>query len=572
MKLSPAFIGELLSRIDIVDIIEPRIQLKKISGANFQALCPFHQEKTPSFSVSQSKQFYYCFGCKASGNAITFLMSYDKLSYLEAVEFLASKVGLKLPDSDLKNQNVQLDSLLMGKSSKYYKLQLSKYRVANDYLLKRGLSTEIIDDFMLGYSPPGWQNLATAIGDNQKIQKQLIELGMLIERGARVFDRFRNRIMFPIHNKKGQIIAFGGRSLDNQSPKYLNSPETSLFHKSKELYGLYQVLQKTRSLDSIIVVEGYLDVISLHQFGITNAVATLGTAISSQHIRSLFHCAQKVIFCFDGDLPGKKAAWKALESMLPLMNEGNDVRFLFLPNNEDPDSFVRRVGYEGFNQSLKSSLSLADFFFKKLIAQTEINSVSGKTRFAFMVDKLLQKIPPGIFGELMYNRLAQTIDLSPSKVNEILKKKFDVPRQSKKADVPINTMLPPVKLAIALLTQKPQLLEKIQIPATFSKVGLKGVASLKCLIAFIERRPKQTTGSLLEFIKEEEDFPLFEKLATIDLLIPEDAWQNELEGAISCILELENQDRIQQLLAKGNLEGLTTEEKLLLQELLLARA
>lgn len=410
------------------------------------------------------------------------------------------------------------------------------------------------------------------LSKNSKIQKnQLIDTGMILQKGTKLFDRFRDRIMFPIHNRKGQIVAFGGRSLNNQMPKYLNSPETELFHKSRELYGLYQVLQTHQSIDQMIIVEGYMDVITLNQFGVTNVVATLGTAISQQHIHTLLRYTQKLIFCFDGDLAGKKAAWRALEIILPLMNEGNDVGFSFLPGGDDPDSFIRRVGNQTFLQQLKTSMPLVDFFFNKLKAQiAQIETIAGKTRLAYMADKFLQKIPPGIFQELMYSQLSQTIGLSLTKVQEILKKASG-PSPKKQTSTTYHKMLAPIRLAIGLLIQNPKLLEKILIPATFNSMELQGIDILKRVIGVIKQNSQQTTGSLLEFFKGEEDFSVISSLAAMDLLIPEDAWQAELQGAFDCIMGMEKEEHIRQLISKGNEQGLTAEEKQLLQQLLVAR-
>ncbi len=398
-------------------------------------------------------------------------------------------------------------------------------------------------------------------------------MGLIIQKDERWFDRFRERVMFPIHNKKGQIIAFGGRTLTTQQPKYLNSPETKVFHKSRELYGLFQAIQHHRELDQLIVVEGYLDTISLHQFGIKNAVATLGTAITSNHIHLLLRLTNDVIFCFDGDSAGEKAAWRALEIVLPMMNEGIKVRFLFLPSNEDPDSFVRKVGKEQFLSALNEGVSLSDFFFKKLLAQTEIETIAGKTRLVHLANKKLHQLPKGIFQELMFNRLANIVGINEDKIKAILEAQE---RPQPSALVPAATydsgkITTPVLLAIRLLLQAPGLVQRVAIPPNFETIQLEGFDIIRKLLSILKQNPLQTTGCLLEYFSNDPARPLLMELAAQDLLIPDPGWHNELQGAFERILEIEKELQIQTLLAKGSKEGLTMEEKLLLQRLLSTR-
>lgn len=576
MKLPQSFIDELLTRTDIIEIIEQRITLKKTGQANYQGLCPFHNERTPSFSASQHKQFYYCFGCKASGNAIGFLMAYDKLTFLEAVEILAGKANMSLPETTTlattKVERTHVD--LLEKSAKYFQGVLKKQQTALDYLKKRGLDQATLVKFGIGYAPPGWHNLLDHLGQSLPIKQKLQEAGMALVKNDRWFDRFRERIMFPIHNRKGQVIAFGGRSLGDQAPKYLNSPETPVFHKSRELYGLYQVLQSNHQLQQLIMVEGYLDVIALHQFGITTAVGTLGTAVTAQHIHLLLRYAKELIFCFDSDLAGNKAAWKALEIILPHMNEGINVRFLFLPNGEDPDSFIRKEGKEKFVEVMKRAISLTDYFFQHLAAQTEIDSIAGKTRLAHLADKMLRQVPKGIFQQLMYERLSQLVGLSLTKLEEIL----ITPTKSKEKKEPIA---PPilenleldqtVKLALSLLVQSPSLAAQCDFPLSFDEVQLAGMTLFRKVMAEIDQNTKHTTATLLEHFSEDPAKPLLIELATLEILIPETAWKDELQGILLRIKDLDREQRIQDLLAKGGREGLTTEEKLLLQRLLAIR-
>lgn len=574
MKLPQDFIDEVLARTDIVELVEQRITLKKTGQANYQGLCPFHSEKTPSFSVSRHKQFYYCFGCKASGNAISFLTAYDKLTFPEAVEILAHKAGMSLPEvSNHVSTKAETSHFeLLSKATNYFKAALKKNPAAKNYLLNRGLTPEIIDEFSLGYAPGGWQNLVDAAGKTSASKTKLQEVGLIIQKGDRWFDRFRERIMFPIQNKKGQIIAFGGRTLTTEQPKYLNSPETKVFHKSRELYGLFQAIQHHRELEQLIVVEGYLDTISLHQFEIRNAVATLGTAITSNHIHLLLRLTNDIVFCFDGDSAGEKAAWRALEIVLPMMNEGVKVRFLFLPSGEDPDSFIRKVGKEQFLAVLNNSVSLSDFFFKKLQAQTEIETIAGKTRLVHLANKKLHQISKGIFQELMFNRLANIVGISQDKIKEILEaQERPQPTSPTPPGYDAVKIATPVLLAIRLLLQAPSLAQRIAIPPNFEEIQLEGFDIIRKLLSILKQNPLQTTGCLLEYFSDDPARSLLTELAAQDLLIPDPGWQNELQGAFERIFEIDNEQKIQILLAKGSKEGLTMDEKLLLQRLLSTR-
>lgn len=574
VKLPPSFIDELLSRIDLIDIIEPRITLKKTGKSNYSALCPFHSEKSPSFSVSQAKQFYYCFGCKASGNAIGFLMAYDKLTFLEAVDMLASTVGLAMPEQQnhiVAKANPNLD--LLEQCTLFYQKQLGDSASAQQYLQQRGLSSEIISLFRLGFAKAGWDNLQKALSKDTSSKKRLLDIGMLAEKTERgTYDRFRERIMFPIRNRRGQIIAFGGRSLGDEMPKYLNSPETPFFHKSKELYGLFEALQTHKEFNRIIIVEGYLDVMAMHQYGFTETVGTLGTAISLQHIQTILRYTKSLIFCFDGDLAGKKAAWRALEIALPLMHTGLEVLFLFLPNGEDPDSFVRKEGSSSFNQKIQEAIPLVDFFFQKLQSETKSSTLAGKTRFVYLIDKYLQKQPQGIFKELMYERLSEVIGLNKEKILELLNK----PETSTKIEPPPSVtprrLSPPIRLALCLLLQDPKLAKNLPIKEDiFKTITLDGIDLIGRILTLIQEAPDPTTGSLLEYLKEDPEKNLYIELATQDLLIPAETWQEELQGAFDCIIKIDRETCIQTLLTKGKTQGLTFDEKKLLQNLLISQ-
>ena len=363
-RIPQHFIDELLNRVDIVDVIDSRVPLRK-AGRDFQARCPFHEEKNPSFTVSQNKQFYHCFGCGAHGSAISFLMEYEHLDFIEAIKELAHKAGIALPAIEEDPAHKAIDKDLYGvmeEAASFYRQQLRNHAdspKAVEYLKGRGLTGQIASEFGIGYAPPGWDNLLKAIGGSAQRQTQLATTGMAIEKEpGRYYDRFRNRIMFPIRDRRGRIIAFGGRVIDsNDTPKYLNSPESPLFHKGKELYGLYEARQALRQIDRLLVVEGYMDVVALAQHGIRYAVATLGTALTPDHIAPLFRTTQEVVFCFDGDRAGRDAAWKALDIMLPELKEGRTARFMFLPDGEDPDTLVRKIGQTAFEELVKNAVS-----------------------------------------------------------------------------------------------------------------------------------------------------------------------------------------------------------------------
>lgn len=371
-----SFIDDLLNRTDIVEVVSSRIQLKK-TGKNYSACCPFHKEKTPSFTVSPDKQFYYCFGCGAGGNALGFVMDHDQLEFPQAVEELAKRAGMDVPREERGGRGhtprQPTDSPLyplLSAAAEFYKQALKSHparKAAVNYLKGRGLTGEIARDFGLGFAPPGWDNLLKHLGGDNLQLKAMLDAGLLVENSdtGKRYDRFRDRVMFPIRDSRGRIIAFGGRVLGDDKPKYLNSPETPVFHKGQELYGLYEARQKNRDLDEIMVVEGYMDVIALAQQGIRNAVATLGTATSEEHIKRLFRLVPSILFCFDGDQAGRKAAWRALESVLPNLQDGKRVRFLFLPEGEDPDSLVRAEGEDAFRARItQQAQPLAEYFFQ----------------------------------------------------------------------------------------------------------------------------------------------------------------------------------------------------------------
>lgn len=416
-RIPDSFVDDLLARTDLVELVGRSVRLKR-SGKNYSACCPFHQEKTPSFTVSPEKQFYYCFGCGASGNAISFLMDHNRLEFVEAVEELAKSLSLEVPREDQqREQRQQLKPLfdVLEQATVFFEQQLRDPEQKDRpiaYLKKRGLSGQTAARFRLGFAPPGWDNLSQQLGQTPQERQRLLQTGLLVDgNSSRKYDRFRDRIMFPIRDHRGRVIAFGGRVLGNDKPKYLNSPETPVFHKGRELYGLYEARQANQKLTRIIVVEGYMDVIALAQHGITWAVATLGTATSLEQVEKLFRHCEQLVFCFDGDNAGRKAAWRALENALPAMKDGRQIQFLLLPEGEDPDSLVRAQGTSYFEGLLNESTPLSEFFYQHLGQDLNLNSMDGRARLASLAAPLLSRLPQGVFVQLMKKRLAQLTQL-----------------------------------------------------------------------------------------------------------------------------------------------------------------
>lgn len=431
-----AFIDDLLARTDIVEIIESRVTLKK-TGQNYSGLCPFHQEKSPSFSVSQDKQFYYCFGCQASGSALTFLMEFERLDFISSVEALAARLGLSVPDdrqrqSSEESQRRKSVLLQLEKAADFYRLQLRSHgqrAKAVGYLKNRGLSGPIARDFGLGFAPPGWDNLLKALALSDEDVSLMIDAGLLIDQPEekKRYDRFRDRIIFPIRDLRGRTIAFGGRIIGDGKPKYLNSPETTVFHKGRELYGLYEARKSQAKLDRILVVEGYMDVVALAQHGIHFAVATLGTATTIEHVERLFRQVSEIIFCFDGDLAGRNAAWKALLIVLPLLSDGRSAKFLFLPDGEDPDSLVRSEGNEGFVKRLQQADTFVDWFFRKIqqdlvSKNNDIDTISGKAALSKLAMSYLNNMQEGVFRHLMIDELALKTGLDKERLQAVTAK------------------------------------------------------------------------------------------------------------------------------------------------------
>jgi DNA primase len=523
-----SFIEELLGRVDIVDIIERRVPLKK-AGREFHACCPFHDEKTPSFTVSPQKQFYHCFGCGAHGSAIGFMMNYEGLEFVDAVEELARHAGLQVPReaSSKPRPSAGLYDVLESVST-FYQKQLKENPEAVEYLKQRGVSGEIARDFAIGYAPGGWDRLIKHLGNNEEGLAKLRKTGMLSQGKSGEYDKFRNRIMFPIHDRRGRVIAFGGRALEDDGPKYLNSPETELFHKGRELYGLYLARRSQAKLDRILVVEGYMDVVALAQYGFRNCVATLGTATTGDHAELLFRAADEVVFCFDGDRAGRKAAWRALENTLPRLREGRHARFLFLPDGEDPDSMVRKHGTEEFASLLEEAQPLSDFFFEHFTGEVDMSALDGRARLVGLARPSLETIPEGIFRDMMFERLEA---LAQHRLEDRNKQRFASSKPVQKAGKPTQKMTP-MRMAMAHLVQDPSLGAKVENMQSFEGCDLPGFEIWRELVDFCAKSPNMTTAQLLELWHEHPAQSHLNKLATWQLPGDESRMFQEFHDAI----------------------------------------
>jgi len=438
-RIPQSFIDDLLDRVDIVEVVDQRVKLKK-TGKNYSACCPFHDEKTPSFTVSPDKQFFYCFGCGASGNAVGFLMDYERSEFPQAVEQLAHLCGMQVPREEQRPEATQQERLrkrlyqLLEESSEYYQQQLRQHpgkTKAVEYLKGRGLDGQIARDYGIGYAPPGWDNLLKALGSHSDEQHALLTAGMLIqpENSERRYDRFRYRIMFPIRDTRGRVIGFGGRVLDDSKPKYLNSPETPVFHKGRELYGLHEARQAYRNLPRLLVVEGYMDVVALAQFGIRYGVATLGTACGEEHLERAFRYSNEIVFCFDGDSAGRRAATRALEASLPVMSDGRQVKFLFLPEGQDPDTLVRQIGAEKLESLIDMAVPLEDYLFDAAAEGINVRTMEGRAHLSKRAAPLLAKLPKGVFRELMFEALATRTGLNRATLEELVNSPEPLPSQ-----------------------------------------------------------------------------------------------------------------------------------------------
>ncbi len=571
-RIPERFIDELLARVDIVDVVQRHVQLKR-AGREWTARCPFHDERSPSFYVSPTKQFFHCFGCGAHGSAIKFLMDYEHLEFPDAVEELAQSVGLKVPreggDERPREDKTDLYALL-DSAARFYQAELTKSETARAYCEQRGLDAGTIEHFRIGWATGGWDGLKRALGTNDARMKLLEQAGMLSagERGNK-YDRFRERLMFPIMDRRGRVIAFGGRVLSaEQSPKYLNSPETPLFHKGRELFAFWQVRQANTKLERLIVVEGYMDAIALHQAGITQAVATLGTATTHEHAELLFRAAPDVVFCFDGDRAGRSAAWRALESVLPRMRDGRQAFFLFLPEGEDPDTIVRQEGRAGFEARVAQALPLSEYFYSELSRDVNMATLDGRARLAEHAKPLLAKLPDGAFRDLMYTELEKRTGLgagttapSPSRMS--------TRTQSSASNTPRRTL---VRSAIAMLLAEPSLAMEAEAPYAFAALEKPGVPLLIELLQVARARPGINTAALLEHFAQREESSALQKLAMIEFPGEPEALRAEFVDALRRLAEQTVQQRLDALIRKQSESALDVIEKEELRELLARKA
>lgn len=576
-----SFIDDLVARTDIVELINSRVKLKK-AGRDYQACCPFHHEKSPSFTVSQSKQFYHCFGCGVHGNAIGFLMEYDKLEFVEAIEELAALHGLEVPRENVilrdgkppvsfktrRNLYELLDSV-----TKFYQQQLSQHQPSQLYLQQRGLSPEIIERFEIGFAPNTMDAVLRQFAINKEETQKLLDTGMLSQNeSGRVYDRFRNRVMFPIRDKRGRVIAFGGRVMGDEKPKYLNSPESATYHKGNELYGLFQALQHNENPDYLFVVEGYMDVVALAQFGINNAVASLGTATTGEQIQQMFRCTEQVICCYDGDRAGRDAAWRALENALPHLHDGRQLKFIFLPDGEDPDSFVRQQGKTGFEQYLQNAQPLSDFLFGSLLQEVDLSSKEGKSKLATLAVPLIKRIPGQMLRVYLRNILGQKLGiLDPAQVEALIPQTLAENRPQGAKSPKIERT--PMRLLIALLLQNPHLVSLISEEVEILKqLDEKGVDLFLSLVETCRANIGMSMGGLLEHLRESKNYQHLEMLANWDHLVAPDNIEETFKETLTFFYRKFVEKEIERLQAKDRqTEGLNLEEKQALIALLSMR-
>ncbi len=624
-RIPQHFIDDLLARINIVDVIDGRVKLKR-AGKNYSGLCPFHKEKSPSFSVSPDKQFYYCFGCGAGGNALGFLMEYDRLSFPEAVEELAKLAGMEVPREEGRQVDHQREQQLkrqfeaLEQSNSFFQQQLrhsSERQRAVDYLKQRGLSGQIAAAFGIGYAPPGWDNLLRHFDSVDNATALLEQSGMVIhnEEKQSHYDRFRDRIMFPIRDVRGRVLGFGGRVLGDDKPKYLNSPETPTFHKGRELYGLYEARKHSNHLDRLLIVEGYMDVVSLAQHGIHWSVATLGTATTEQHLERLFKLVPEVIFCFDGDQAGRTAARRALNTTLPVIKDGQEARFLFLPDGEDPDTLVRREGEAAFSERVTQALPLSEFFFKSLSEDADLTSMDGRARFSNAALPLINSMQPSLLKQMMLERICEITGLSLDQLSSVIdlhQATHDAPKSSGPAtdrsshqnhrhdstshddsgyddyamDYPAPSAPPRpragksgsrdlVNQAISILLHHPELARSAPAADSFRTLLEANIDVLINLLDYLQKDPDSSLGTLLVDWQDAEehrsDLMLLNEISHLDPILGDVDAATLLDDTLKRLLARRQEAQLDQLLKKSRQSPLTEQEKRDLQQLLLDR-
>jgi DNA primase len=578
-RIPQHFIDELIARADIVEVIGARVQLKK-AGREYKACCPFHNEKTPSFWVSPDKQFYHCFGCGKHGTVLGFLMDHDHMAFPEAVEELATRLGLEVPREGGTEGGAQRAEQplyeLMGRVARFYAENLAREPRARDYLARRGLTAEILERFAIGYAPNSWNELLRRFGADDAQRQRLADSGLVIERergqtqGAeRYYDRFRDRVMFAIRDSRGRVIAFGGRIIDAGEPKYLNSPETVLFHKGRELYALYETRRARSNLTRLVVVEGYMDAVRLHQAGIDYAVATLGTATTPEHLRRIFRLVAEVVFAFDGDRAGRAAAWRALQQALPEAREGRQIRFLFLPEGHDPDTLVAAEGRAAFEQRLQGALPLSEYLVQELSQQSDLSHADGRARFAENARPLFAKIPAGVYRELLLERLAQVVGLPPARLGELWSTGRSVPAATAPAKRAAGRSRASagrgslVRQAIVRLLHFPAIAAQVhaQERSGLDAVEEPGVQLLRELLDNLRAEPAQLPAQVIQRWAGREDGEVLQKLLGREAVITDTAAAaDELRAALVKLADQAAGRRLEALEAKSRNGSLDASE------------
>ncbi|PMH39830.1 DNA primase [Vibrio sp. 10N.286.49.B3] len=566
-----SFIDDLLARLDIVDIIDARVKLKK-KGKNYGACCPFHNEKTPSFSVSQEKQFYHCFGCGVHGNSIDFMMEFERLEFVEAIEELASFVGLDVPReqrsgalvSEPRANAEQKRNLydLMTSIGQFYRsqLKLSASKPAIEYLKNRGLSGEVVQKFGIGYVSDEWDGVRKNFGQQKEAQDMLVTGGMLIENDkGHCYDRFRGRIMFPIRDRRGRIIGFGGRVLGDGTPKYLNSPETPIFHKGKELYALYEVLQAYREPPQILVVEGYMDVVALAQFGVDYSVASLGTSTTGDHLQTLFRQTSTVVCCYDGDRAGREAAWRAMENALPYLNDGRQLKFMFLPDGEDPDSYIRQHGKEEFERQVKAATPLSEFMFSSLMQQVDASSKEGLAKLSTLAVPLIEKVSGDTLRLYLRELLGRRLGLVDERQLQQLIAKQSSAQNKPPAQQGIKRT--PMREVIALLIQNPSYAQLVPDMSSVQDLAILGLNLFIEVLDNCRAHPHINTGQLLEHWRDNKNEALLSRLAGWEIPLVEDNQEDIFLDSLDNIFAQCVEKQIENLQAKARSSGLSAEEK-----------
>ncbi|QJT82741.1 DNA primase [Kosakonia sp. MUSA4] len=565
-RIPRVFINDLLARTDIVDLIDARVKLKK-QGKNYHACCPFHNEKTPSFTVNGEKQFYHCFGCGAHGNALDFLMNYDKLEFVESVEELAAMHNLEVPfeagsgPSLIERHQRQTLYQLMDGLNAFYQQSLTQPAAepARQYLERRGLSSEIIARFAIGYAPPGWDNVLKRFGGNSENRKSLIDAGMLVTNDqGRSYDRFRERVMFPIRDKRGRVIGFGGRVLGNDTPKYLNSPETDIFHKGRQLYGLYEAQLDNDEPQRLLVVEGYMDVVALAQYGINYAVASLGTSTTADHIQLLFRVTKNVICCYDGDRAGRDAAWRALETALPYMSDGRQLRFMFLPDGEDPDTLVRKEGKAAFEARMEQAQPLSTFLFNSLLPQADLTTPDGTTQLAALALPLINQVP----GETLRIQLRQLLGnkigiFDDAQLDRLMPKQAENSAPRPAPQLKRTTM----RILIGLLIQNPELASAVPSLEGLDQSRLPGLGLFAELVNTCLSQPGLTTGQLLEHYRGTKEAATLEKLSMWDDIADKEIAEKAFTDSLNHMFDSMLERRQEELIARDRTHGLSSEER-----------